>query len=238
MSRILVADDERPLLRTLAAHLSRHGHEIDLADTGEGAVTRGIAESYDLAIIDLNLPGIHGIDVVHALRTATAMPIIVLSAWHDETWKIRALDAGADDYVTKPFAIGELLARVRAVSRRVQVAAPTVPAVETADFRIDFARKRASRRDGTDILLTPTEWRFIEVLMRDPDRLVSQEELLTQIWGPTLGHHSNYVRQFMAQLRRKLEPDPSRPRYFLTQPGLGVRFVPELEFGVDTPITA
>ena len=238
MSRILIADDERPLLRTLGAHLERHGYDVDLVDNGEAAVTRGSSGAHDLAIVDVGLPGINGVEVVYTLRVRTTMPIIVLSARHEESWKIRALDAGADDYVTKPFAMGELLARLRAVARRAQYSWPDLPAIETADFWIDFTAKRATRADGTEIVLTPTQWRLVEVLTRTPDRLVSQRELLTEVWGPTCVNQATYVRQFMAQLRAKFEPDPARPRYFLTQPGLGVRFVPDLQIEADEPVSA
>ena len=238
MIRALIVDDEPFMLRALGAHLQVHGYEVDLADTGEGAITRSMSNSYDLAIVDLGLPGIGGIEVVHGLRTHSSMPIVVLSAWHDEARKIQALDAGADDYVTKPFGMGELLARLRAVARRNRIVHEAPPVVDTADFRIDVAAKRATKTDGSEIVLTPTQWRLVEILVRTPDHLVSQRELLEEVWGPTYVHQTNYLRQFMAQVRRKFEPDPARPRYFLTQPGLGVRFVPALEMDVESPITA
>ena len=237
MARVLIADDERPLFRALSLHLVNRGYDVETVATGEEAVTLGLRHAYDVAIVDVSLPGIDGVEVVHALRSQTALPIIVLSAWHDETWKIRALDAGADDYVTKPFATGELLARMRAVLRRANVVEPMRPPIVTRDFRIDFDTKRATRADGSEIVLTPTQWQLVELLVRNPDRLVTQHEILTTVWGPAFAQHGNYVRQHMAQVRRKFEPDPARPRYFLTQPGLGLRFVPALDVD-EVAITA
>jgi len=229
MSRVLIADDERPLLRVLSLHLQGHGYEVDVVETGEAAVELALRRAYEIALVDLGLPGIDGVDVVHAIRAECAVPIIVLSSRHDQAWKIRALDAGADDYMTKPFATGELLARMRAVLRRSHVGEPELPPVVTADFRIELTAKRATRADGSEILLTPTQWHLVELLVRNPDRLVSQSEILVEVWGPAFAQHGHYVRQHMAEVRRKFEPDPARPRYFLTQPGLGVRFVPALE---------
>jgi two-component system KDP operon response regulator KdpE len=223
----MVVDDEPRLLRAIGSHLMARGYEVDMVESGEMAIARGMVGTYDVAIVDLGLPGIDGIEVVHALRGS--VPMIVLSARHDEVAKIRALDAGADDYVTKPFGMGELLARLRAVLRRGQPVDEPLPPVETADFHIDFVSKRAMNAEGDEITVTPTEWHLLELLVRSPDRLVSHRELLTEVWGSAYVNQTNYVRQFMAQLRRKFEPDPARPRYFLTQPGLGVRFVPVLE---------
>ena len=236
MRRVLIADDERPLLRALSMHLGGHGYEVDTVDTGAAAVDRGLRYAYDVVLVDVSLPDITGVDVVHALRGQSQLPIIVLSAWHDESWKIRALDAGADDYITKPFATGELLARMRAVMRRAHVREPDLPPVVTADFSIDLSTKRAMRADGSDVVLTPTQWQLVELLVRNPDRLVTQSEILGAVWGPAFARHGHYVRQHMAQIRRKFEPDPARPRYFLTQPGLGVRFVPAL--GIEIAVTS
>jgi two-component system KDP operon response regulator KdpE len=235
MYRILIVDDERPLLRALGAHLKARGYEVDLVETGEAALSRGATSAHDAAIIDLGLPGIDGIEVVHGLRGWTSIPIIVLSARHQESQKIRALDAGADDYVTKPFSMGELLARLRAALRRAKPGEEVLPVVETADFRIDLAAKRATDAKSAEIKLTPTQWHLVEILVRNPDRLVSQKQMLEEVWGPSYGNQTNYLRQFMAQVRHKFEPDPAHPRYFLTEPGLGVRFVPDLE--ID-PVTA
>mgnify|MGYP001194582019 CR=1 FL=1 len=225
MSRVLVVDDERPILRALAANLRARGYEVDLAETGEAALSCAASRPHDLAIVDLGLPGMAGLDVVRGLRGWTAIPIIVLSARHEENEKIAALDAGADDYVTKPFGMGELLARLRAAMRRVSPGEDVIATVVTPDFSIDLAAKVATGRDGGEIRLTPTQWHLVEVLVRNAGRLVSQKQLLQEVWGPQYGEETNYLRVFMAQIRRKLEPDPSRPRYFLTEPGMGVRFV-------------
>jgi two-component system KDP operon response regulator KdpE len=227
VSRVLVVDDERPILRALAANLRARGYEVDLAETGEAALSCAASRPHDLAIVDLGLPGMAGLDVVRGLRGWTAIPIIVLSARHEENEKIAALDAGADDYVTKPFGMGELLARLRAAMRRGGPGEDAAAAVVTSDFRIDLAAKVATGRDGAEIRLTPTQWHLVEVLVRNAGRLVSQKQLLQEVWGPQYGEETNYLRVFMAQIRRKLEPDPARPRYFLTEPGMGVRFVPE-----------
>jgi two-component system, OmpR family, KDP operon response regulator KdpE len=226
VTRVLVVDDERPLLRALGVHLRARGYEADLVETGEAAVARGATGHHDAAIVDLGLPGIDGIEVVNGLRGWTSIPIIVLSARHEHTQKVEALDAGADDYVTKPFNMEELLARLRAALRRGSPDPQPVAVVETPDFRIDLVSKSATDAAGADIRLTPTQWHLLEILVRNPGRLVSQRQLLQEVWGPTYVDQTNYLRQFMAQLRRKLEPDPARPRYFLTEPGMGVRFAP------------
>ena len=164
---------------------------------------------------------------MHGLRGWTSIPIIVLSARHQDAQKIMALDAGADDYVTKPFSMGELLARLRAALRRAKPGEEELPIVETPDFRVDLSTKRATGADGAEIKLTPTQWHLVEILVRNPDRLVSQRQLLEEVWGPTYVTQTNYLRQFMAQLRHKFEPDPAHPRYFLTEPGMGIRFLPQ-----------
>jgi two-component system KDP operon response regulator KdpE len=175
------------------------------------------------------LPGITGIEVIEGLRGWTAVPIVVLSARDAERDKIDALDAGADDYVTKPFGMGELLARIRAALRR-DLAGADAPVVTTADFVVDLATKRVVR-DGEDVRLTPTEWGLVEALVRNAGKLVGQRQLLQQVWGPEYGSETNYLRVHMAHIRRKLEPDPSRPRYFITEPGMGYRF----DAGVEVP---
>jgi two-component system KDP operon response regulator KdpE len=226
MTRILIVDDERPLLQALGVHLQARGYEVDLVETGEAAISRAATRPHDAAIVDLGLPGIDGIEVVLGLRGWTSMPIIVLSARHQDLQKIAALDAGADDYVTKPFSMGELLARLRASLRRVRPAdGVESPIVETPDFTIDLVNKCAADGAGREIKLTPTQWHLVEILVRNPGRLVSQHQLLAEVWGPSYTNQTNYLRQFMAQVRRKFEPDPARPRYFVTAPGLGVRFV-------------
>jgi len=227
VTRVLVVDDERPILRALDANLRARGYGVDIAVDGEAALACASARPHDAAIIDLGLPGIGGLDVVKGLRGWTSIPIIVLSARHEEAEKIAALDAGADDYVTKPFGMGELLARLRAAMRRATPAEATASTVVTRHFRIDRAAKVVKGSDGAEIRLTPTEWHLVEVLVGNPGRLVTQKQLLQEVWGPQYGEETNYLRVFMAQIRRKLEPDPSRPRYFLTEPGMGIRFVPD-----------
>lgn len=222
MTRVLVVDDEPQILRAMRTNLVARGYEVDLAPTGEDALRLAAAHRPDVVILDLGLPGIDGIEVIEGLRGWTAVPIIVLSVRESEADKVAALDAGADDYVTKPFAMGELLARLRAAVRRAEPA-PEAAVVETAAFRVDLAAKRVHR--GTDeVHLTPTEWAVLEVLVRNPGRLVSQRQLLQQVWGPQYETETNYLRVYLAQLRRKLEIDPSRPRHLLTEPGMGYRF--------------
>lgn len=224
MSRVLVVDDEPQIRRALTTNLRARGFHVDEAETGEEALEIAARTRPDLVILDLGLPGIGGIDVVHGLRGWTDTPILVLSAREDEQAKVAALDAGADDYVTKPFGMAELLARVRAGLRRASPA-DEEPTVSTSHFVVDLAEKRVTR--GTaDVHLTPTEWAVVEVLVRNPGKLISQRQLLQDVWGPQYGTETNYLRLYLAQIRRKLEPEPSRPRYFLTEPGMGYRFNP------------
>ena len=224
MSRVLVVDDEPQILRALTTNLRARGYEVAEAATGEEALAVAAQERPELVVLDLGLPGIDGIEVVHGLRGWTQVPILVLSAREDEAAKVAALDAGADDYVTKPFGMDELLARVRAALRRA-VPAEEEPTVSTAHFVVDLAAKRVTR-GSDDVHLTPTEWEVVEVLVRNPGRLVSQRQLLQEVWGPQYRTETNYLRLYLAQIRRKLEPEPSRPRYFLTEPGMGYRFIP------------
>ena len=222
-ARVLVVDDEPPILRALATNLRARGYTVDMAADGEEALALAARHRPDAVILDLGLPGISGIEVVEGLRGWTATPILILSARGAEHDKVAALDAGADDYVTKPFGMDELLARLRAALRRNAPAAePAV--VETADFTVDLATKRVRRGDGGEVRLTPIEWGMVEVLVRNAGRLVSQRQLLQDVWGPQYGEETNYLRVHMAHIRRKLEPEPSRPRYFLTEPGMGYRF--------------
>jgi two-component system KDP operon response regulator KdpE len=223
MSRVLVVDDELPMRRTLDIGLRARGYDVDLAATGEEALTVAARTHPDVVILDLGLPGIDGIEVAHALRGWTQIPIIVLSARGSESVKVAALDAGADDYVTKPFGMDELLARLRAALRRSHPA-EELPVVRTADFTVDLAAKRVTGPSG-EIRLTPTEWQVVEVLVRHRGRLVAQAQLLRDVWGPTYHDETHYLRVYLSQLRRKLEPDPSHPRYFITEPGMGYRFV-------------
>lgn len=225
MSKVLVVDDDQPLLRALSSNLKVRGYDVELAETGEIALIRAATGPHDVALVDLGLPGIDGVEVVRGLRGWTSMPIIVLSARHQEAEKIIALDAGADDYMTKPFGMGELLARLRAALRRAKPLEDEPPVIETPDFRIDLLAKRVTDAAGDEIRLTPTQWHLVEILVRHEGRLVSQRQLLEEVWGPTSVDNPHYLRVFMAQIRRKIEPDPSSPRYFLTEPGLGLRFV-------------
>jgi two-component system KDP operon response regulator KdpE len=224
VTRVLVVDDERPIQRALAVNLRARGYEVDLAGTGEQALQLAAAHRPDAVILDLGLPGIDGIDVIRGLRGWSTTPIIILSARGAERDKVAALDAGADDYVAKPFGMDELLARLRAALRRAVSADTEEVAVDTEHFRVDLAAKRVTR-DGDAVRLTPTEWHLVEVLVRNAGRLVTQRQLLQEVWGPQYGGESNYLRVHMAHVRRKLEPDPSQPRYFVTEPGMGYRFL-------------
>jgi two-component system KDP operon response regulator KdpE len=223
--RVLVVDDEAPIRRALEANLRARGYEVDLAATGEQALESAARRHPDAVILDLGLPGMDGIDVVRGLRGWSAVPIIILSARGAEPDKVAALDEGADDYVAKPFGMDELLARLRAALRR-QLPSTEAPVVATEHFRVDLAAKQVVSADGEGIRLTPIEWGLLEVLVRNTGRLVAPRQLLQEVWGPGYGEESNYLRVHLAHLRRKLEPDPPRPRYFLTEPGMGYRFVP------------
>ena len=222
MSRVLVVDDELPMRRTLGIGLRARGYDVDLAATGEEALELAARHHPDVVILDLGLPGIDGIEVAQALRGWSSVPIIVLSARGAERVKVAALDAGADDYVTKPFGMDELLARLRAALRRAP-RSEDAPVVSTADFTVDLAARTVTGAGG-EVRLTPTEWQVLEVLVRNPGRLVTQAQLLRDVWGPTYHDETHYLRIYMSQLRRKLEPDPSQPRYFVTEPGMGYRF--------------
>ena len=230
MSTVLVVDDEGPILRTMEVNLRARGYEVLLAATGTQAITLATRRHPDAVILDLGLPDMEGVDVIRGLRGWTTVPIIILSARTSEAQKIAALDAGANDYVTKPFGMGELLARLR-VALRAPTPDETAPAVETADFTIDLAAKRV-RRGCADVRLTATEWQVVELFARNPGRLITQRQLLEKVWG-LRDAKSGVVRVFLATIRRKLEPDPAHPRYFLTEPGSGIRFVPEGAVGAD-----
>ena len=225
MTRILVVDDEPQLLRALATNLRARGYDVELAPTGEAALTIAARKHPDLVVLDLGLPGMDGTEVIRGLRGWTSVPIIVLSVREREADKVAALDAGADDYVTKPFGMDELLARLRAALRR---AAPVEEdaVVETGDFTVDFAAKRVTSSEG-EVRLTPTEWHVVEVLVRNAGKLVTQRQLLQEVWGPQYEKETNYLRVYLAQIRRKLEPDPAKPRYFITEARMGYRFEPD-----------
>lgn len=225
MTRVLIVDDEPQLLRALGTNLKARGYDVDLAPTGETALVLAARKRPDVVILDLGLPGIDGVEVIRGLRGWTSVPIIVLSVRETERSKVEALDAGADDYVMKPFGMDELLARLRAALRRA-VQGEEEAVVETADFVVDLTSKRVTR-SGSEVRLTPTEWHLVEMLVRNPGRLVTQRQLLQEVWGPQYEKETNYLRVFLAQIRKKLEPDPARPRYFLTEARMGYRFVPE-----------
>ncbi len=225
VSKVLVIEDEAPLRRALRIFLEAHDYAVVLAASGKEGLDLAAHEHPDVVILDLGLPDMDGVQVAAALRGWSTVPIVVLSARDAEPVKVAALDAGADDYVTKPFAMNEFLARLRAALRR---AAPTEQEriIETPDFCIDLGAKQI-HRDGSAIHLTPTEWQIVEVLARNRGKLVGQQMLLQQVWGPQYERETHYLRIYMSQIRRKLEPDPSRPRYFITEPGMGYRFVTE-----------
>ncbi|MFC7327636.1 response regulator [Marinactinospora rubrisoli] len=220
--RILVVDDDAQILRAMRINLRARGYEVDTAPDGASALAAAAKRSPDMVLLDLGLPDMEGVEVIEGLRGWSAVPIIVLSARHSSTEKVQALDAGADDYVTKPFGMDELLARLRAAARRA-VRAEEAPVVRTPAFTVDLGAKRVSR-DGVEVRLTPTEWHILEILVRNAGRLVSQRQLLHDVWGPAYQSETNYLRVYLAQLRRKLEPDPAHPVYLITEAGMGYRF--------------
>ena len=224
MTRVLVVDDDPRLQRTLSIALRAHAHEVVTAADGRTALQVLADEAPDVVVLDLGLPDIDGTEVLRRIRLSSTVPVIVLSARHESDDKVEALDLGADDYVTKPFGVEELLARVRAAGRRAGDIGRALGVLTTEHFVLDFAERRASVA-GRDIRLTPTEWRVLEALCREPGHLVTQQELLRSVWGPAYGRESNYLRVYANQLRRKLEPDPTTPCHLITEPGLGYRFV-------------
>ena len=225
MSRILVVDDEPQILRALRINLSVRGYEVVTASTGAGALRAAAERPPDVVVLDLGLPDMDGTEVLAGLRGWCTAPVIVLSARTDSADKVEALDAGADDYVTKPFGMDEFLARVRAAARRGTSAADTSePSVETASFTVDLAAKTVSRR-GEQVHLTPTVWGMLEMLVRNRGKLVGQKELLREVWGPAYDTETHYLRVYLAQLRRKLEDDPANPKHLITEAGMGYRFV-------------
>ncbi len=224
MTRVLVVDDEPNLLRALCINLRARNYEVHTAVSGGDALRLAAAHPMDVVVLDLGLPDMDGTEVVAGLRGWTSVPILVLSGRSDSADKVQALDAGADDYVTKPFGMAELLARLRAVTRRA-ASKDDQPVVQLGEATVDLASHRVSR-NGTDIHLTPTEWHLLEFLVRHPGKLVSQRQLLTEVWGRGYESAQGNLRLYMAQLRRKLETDPARPRHLLNEPGMGYRFQP------------
>jgi two-component system KDP operon response regulator KdpE len=222
VTKVLVVDDEPSIVRALRINLTARKYDVAVATDGASGLAAVARDRPDVMILDLGLPDMDGTEVIRGVRGWSSTPIIVLSVWGQESQKVAALDAGADDYVTKPFGMDELLARLRAAVRRASPA-PDEPIVTTGHFTVDLAAKRVDR-DGVSVSLTPTEWQLLEVLVRNRGRLVTQRQLLQEVWGPSYETESNYLRVYVAQLRRKLEPEPSRPRYLLTDPGMGYRF--------------
>ncbi|MES2171980.1 MAG: response regulator transcription factor [Actinomycetota bacterium] len=227
--KILIADDDPQIIRALKVTLGARGYDIITASNGADALNQAINHHPDLVMLDLGMPALNGIEVIQGLRGWTQVPILVVSGRTDAADKVAALDAGADDYVTKPFAADELLARVRALTRRKQ-SADEEPVTSFGDVSVDFSARQVTRRSGSQsesIRLTPTEWRILELLVRNSEKLITREDILTQVWGPNHTKDTGYLRLYFAQLRKKLEPVPSRPRYLVTVLGMGYRFVPE-----------
>ena len=224
MTRVLVIDDDPHLSRALRITLRAAGHDVDTASDGRTALQLAAAVPPDVIVLDLGLPDLDGTEVLATLRPAYAGPVLVLSARADSQDKVHALDAGADDYVTKPFDMSELLARLRAALRRAP-GEPADPVVTTAHFTVDLADRQVTVA-GAPMRLTPTEWALLEPLVRQPGRLIGQRQLLQTVWGPAYEKETHYLRVYLAQLRRKLEPDPAHPRYLRTEPGMGYRFTP------------
>jgi two-component system KDP operon response regulator KdpE len=220
--RVLVVDDDMQIIRAMRINLRARGHDVDTASDGASALRLAADNHPDVVLLDLGLPDMEGMEVIQRLRGWSQVPIIVLSARHSAGEKVRCLDSGADDYVTKPFGMDELLARMRAAERR-SVRVDEAPVVRTPSFTVDLGAKRVLR-EGEEVRLTPTEWHILEILARHAGQLVSQRQLLHDVWGPAYQSETNYLRVYMAQLRRKLEPDPARPRYLITEAGRGYRF--------------
>jgi Response regulators consisting of a CheY-like receiver domain and a winged-helix DNA-binding domain len=224
MTKILVVDDDSVLQRTLRINLRARGYEVLLADTGQEALQVFAAEQPELIILDLGLPDLDGVEVLRRLRRRSVVPVIVLSARQDADDKVEALDEGADDYVSKPFSIDELLARVRAAVRRSGPEQDVPAAFRTEALLLDFVDNRAVSQ-GREVHLTPTEWRLVTELARHEGRVVPHQDLLRAVWGPNYKTEWQYLRVFANQLRRKLEPDPTHPRYLINEPGLGYRLL-------------
>lgn len=223
-TKVLVVDDEPQILRALRINLSVRGYEVITAANGAAALRAAAEKHPDVVVLDLGLPDMDGIEVLAGLRGWSTAPVIVLSARTDSSDKVEALDAGADDYVTKPFGMDELLARLRAAVRRGAASGDAAePVVETSSFTVDLAMKKVTRH-GKDVHLTPTEWGMLEMLVRNRGKLVGRREILREVWGPSYATETHYLRVYLAQLRRKLEDDPSNPKHLLTEAGMGYRF--------------
>ena len=225
MIKILIVDDEPQILRALRINLKARGYEVEVAGSGVTALKAAAGFHPDLVVLDLGLPDMHGVDVIRGIRGWTQTPIIVLSGRIGSEDKVDALDAGADDYVTKPFEVNELLARIRAVTRRRTSTEDNTAVVLIGQHTVDLAARSVHASDGAEVKLTKTEWQLLAVLLRNPGKLISQRQLLHEVWGPQYASETNYLRQYLARLRRKLEDDPAHPRQLLTEPGMGYRFV-------------
>ena len=228
MSRVLVVDDEPPMRRTLDIGLRASGYDVELAATGEEALELASRQEPDAVILDLGLPGVDGIHVARGLRGWSAVPIIVLSARGQERDKVTALDAGADDYVSKPFGAGELLARIRVALRHTAGASheSDEAVFKVRDLRVDLLRRQVFMNDK-EIHLTPIEYKLLTTLVRYAGKVVTHQHLLREVWGPSHTEQAHYARVYMAHLRHKLESEPARPRYLLTEPGVGYRLMAE-----------
>jgi two-component system KDP operon response regulator KdpE len=225
--KILIADDDPQILRALRITLGAQGHEIATAADGNEAVSMAAQHIPDLVMLDLGMPHLDGVEVIQAIRGWSRVPILVVSGRTGSADKVDALDAGADDYVTKPFAMDELLARIRALTRR-SVPTADEPVIAFGDVTVDLTTHQVTRDGGRSaIRLTPTEWKILELLVRNPHRLVTHQELLTEVWGTHNVRETGYLRLYIGQLRKKLEPVPAHPRYLLTEAGMGYRFVPD-----------
>ena len=222
MADVLIVDDEVQILRALQINLNARGYSTFTALSGHKALEEAARRRLDVIILDLGLPDIDGVEVIRRLRRWSGVPVVVLSARHGSEDKIHALDAGADDYVTKPFGMDELLARLRAAQRRGAASQEATPVVKTAGFTVDLANKQVIR-EGEQVRLTPTEWNILELLARNTGALVTHAQILTEVWGPAYAEETAYLRVYLAQLRRKLEADPANPRHLLTETGLGYR---------------
>ncbi|HVU61052.1 MAG TPA: response regulator [Mycobacteriales bacterium] len=225
MTSVLVVDDEASIRRALRINLAARDYAVHTADDGRSGLRAAAAQRPDVVILDLGLPDMDGVEVIRGIRGWSEAPIIVLSAREHEHDKVAALDAGADDYVTKPFGMDELLARLRAATRRSVTTARDEPVVRTDHFTVDLGAKRVTNLAGHEVRLTPTEWEIVELLVRNDGRLVASRQILSQVWGEGFHAETHYLRVYLAQIRRKLEPDSSRPRYFHTEPGMGYRFL-------------